>query len=267
LAAAEIQRAVLERAMADNAYADLPLRFVESEWRHVVDGWSIEDQDSYATVPRIGRRNRLGSKQREALWPVFQNAREIIAARRMLTENQLFEEVARAFASKLDKPFSHVVVDEAQDLGVSELRMMSAIASGPNGQFFAGDIGQRIFQKPFSWLTLGVDVRGRSSNLRINYRTSRQIRETADKLLPLAVHDVDGIEVSRADAQSVFEGPSPDIQESEDEQAETDAVAAFLKRAIEEGISPVEIGVFVRSNEQLGRARQAVTSAECGAQS
>ncbi|MCL6698283.1 AAA family ATPase [Sphingomonas sp. NSE70-1] len=265
VASVEVQRAALDRAIADTGYSDLPARFVEAEWRHVVDGWSIEDQESYATVPRIGRRNRLGSKQRDALWPVFEKARKIISARGMLTPNQHFEEVARTYASKADKPFTHVVVDEAQDLGVSELRMMSAIAVGLNAQFFAGDIGQRIFQHPFSWLTLGVDVRGRSSNLRINYRTSRQIREAADKLLPLAVRDVDGIEVSRADAQSVFEGPQPEIHECDDEISETAIVAAFLKRAIEDGIQAMEVGVFVRAHDQLVRARQAVAEAglEC----
>lgn len=265
VASEEVQRAALERAMADTGYADLPLRFVEAEWRHVVDGWSIKDQESYASVPRIGRRNRLGSKQRDALWPVFQKAREILSARRMLTQNQLFDEVAAAYADKSEKPFTHVVVDEAQDLGVSALRMMSAVSGGPNAQFFAGDIGQRIFQHPFSWLTLGVDVRGRSSNLRINYRTSRQIREAADKLLPLAVRDVDGIEVSRADAQSVFEGPLPDILECRDEDEETESVAAFLKRSIDDEISPAEMAVFVRSNDQLERARRAVMAAglEC----
>lgn len=262
IASLEFQRAAIERAMAECGYTELPLRFVEAEWRHVVDGWSIQDQESYAAVPRIGRRNRLGSKQREALWPVFEKARATLAGRRMLTLNQLYDEVAQTYAAKADKPFTHVVVDEAQDLGVGELRMMSAIASGPNALFFAGDIGQRIFQQPFSWLTLGVDVRGRSSNLRINYRTSRQIREAADRLLPLAVRDVDGIEVSRADAQSVFEGPQPDVRFCDNEDDESDAVAGFLRRSVEDGMSPTELAVFVRSNEQLGRARNAVVAAK-----
>jgi mRNA-degrading endonuclease RelE of RelBE toxin-antitoxin system len=260
IASSELQRAALERAMTECGYSELPLRFVEAEWRHVVDGWSIKDQESYAAVPRIGRRSRLGSKQREILWPVFEEARAILASRRMLSLSQLYDEVAQVYAAKTDKPFTHVVVDEAQDLGVGELRMMSAIASGPNALFFAGDIGQRIFQQPFSWLTLGVDVRGRSSNLRINYRTSRQIREAADKLLPLTVRDVDGIEVSRADAQSVFEGPQPEIRECHNEEDEANAVGTFLSRAIEDGISVGEIAVFVRSNEQLDRARRAVLS-------
>ena len=58
--------------------------------------------------------------------------------------------------------------------------------------FFAGDLGQRIFQQPFSWKALGVDIRGRFLTLHINYRTSHQIRIQADKLLGPEVSDVDG---------------------------------------------------------------------------
>jgi ATP-dependent exoDNAse (exonuclease V) beta subunit len=85
------------------------------------------------------------------------------------------------------------VVDEAQDVSVAQLRFLAALGSGhPNGLFFAGDLGQRIFQQPFSWKALGVDVRGRSSTLRINYRTSHQIRMQADRLLGPELSDVDG---------------------------------------------------------------------------
>lgn len=265
VASSEVERVAIERATSDCGYSDLSSRFVEAEWRHVVDGWSISDAESYASVPRIGRRNRLSAKQRERLWPVFEAARKTLAERGLKTQNQVYEEVAEAYANRADKPYTHVIVDEAQDMGVGELRMMRAIASGPNAHFFAGDIGQRIFQQPFSWKGLGVDVRGRSSSLRINYRTSRQIRQAADKLLPLAVRDVDGIEVSRADAQSVFEGPKPFILECESSEAEIEAMAAFIKNAKKEGFSPAEIAIFVRSNDQLRRARHAVATAgmEC----
>ncbi|MEG3153472.1 3'-5' exonuclease [Sphingomonas sp. RB1R13] len=265
VASPEIQRAAIERAMSDCGYSELGLRFVEAEWRHVVDGWSIHDDESYASVPRIGRRNRLSAKQRERLWPVFETVRKTLSERGMRTQNEVFGTVAEAYEDRTDKPFSHVIADEAQDLGVSELRMMSAIASGPNAHFFAGDIGQRIFQQPFSWKALGVDVRGRSSSLRINYRTSRQIRHAADKLLPLALRDVDGVQVSRADAQSVFEGPTPVILELESEEAEIEKVAAVLASLTGEGISLAEIAVFVRSGDQLARVRRAVKAAglEC----
>lgn len=261
IASAEVQQAALDRAMTEVGYSDLPSRFLWAEWRQVVDAWMIQDLEGYAAVPRIGRRSRLGTKQREALWPVFDAARRILSGRGMMTLAQLYAAVSDAYRERTDKPFTHVIVDEAQDLGVGELLMMASIATGPNALFFAGDLGQRIFQQPFSWKSLGVDVRGRSSSLRINYRTSRQIREAADRLLPRAVRDVDGIEESRENAQSVFEGPSPEIAQCVDQAAETDAVAAFLQLAMEAKIAPSEIGVFVRSGEELARARAVVAAA------
>ena len=89
---------------------------------------------------------------------------------------------AAHYATKAAKPFSHIVVDEAQDLGVAELRFLAAIAPpGLDALFFAGDLGQRIFQQPFSWRSLGLDIRGRSATLRVNYRTSHQIRQQAER--------------------------------------------------------------------------------------
>jgi hypothetical protein len=261
LASVEVQQAVVERAISDLGYSDLPSRFAFAEWRHVVDAWNLTDLDGYANVPRIGRKNRLGAKQREKLWPVMEATRKMLAARRLLTSSQLYAVVDESWRSREEKPFTHVIVDEAQDLGVAELRMMSALASGPNALFFAGDLGQRIFQLPFSWATLGVDVRGRSSSLRINYRTSRQIREAADRLLPPKVRDVDGVEDDRTGAQSVFEGPVPTIDECADEASEINAIAARLRAASDEGIGAGEIGVFVRSSEYLPRARAAVAAA------
>ncbi len=261
MASLEMQQAAVERAVADSGYSDLPARFVISEWRQVVDAWGLIDLASYAQVPRLGRRSRLGSKQRETLWPVFDATRRSLSARGFLTRSQLCAAVEAAFKNRADKPYTHVIVDEAQDLDVAELRMMATLASGPNALFFAGDLGQRIFQLPYSWLNLGVDVRGRSSSLRINYRTSRQIREAADQLLPQRVRDVDGIEEDRTGAQSVFEGPPPTITECVDETDEIDKISAYLRAAIDDGISPSEIGVFARSNDYLPRCRAVVAAA------
>jgi len=72
--------------------------------------------------------------------------------------------------------------------------MLATLAgSVENALFFAGDLGQRIFREPFSWLALGVDIRGRSQTLKVNYRTSHQIRQAVDKLLPATLRDVDEI--------------------------------------------------------------------------
>jgi superfamily I DNA/RNA helicase len=131
----------------------------------------------------------------------------------------------------------------------------------PDALFFAGDLGQRIFQPPFSWKSLGVDVRGRSRTLRVNYRTSHQIRSQADRLLPPELADVDGIEEDRRGTVSVFNGPAPSIHVFDSEGDEAEAVAVWLSERQDEGLQPHEIGVFVRSAEQLPRARAAVEAA------
>src|SRR4029077_9590545 len=118
---------------------------------------------------------------------------------------------AEHYRSQPKRPFEFVVVDESQDLTVAQLRFLAAFGGGPDRLFFAGDLGQRIFQQPFSWKALGVDVRGRSSTLRINYRTSHQIRTQADRLLGPEVSDVDGNKEDRRGAISTFNGPPPDI--------------------------------------------------------
>lgn len=250
----------LEKAAA--AEGSVNLNFLRSEWTHVVDAWQVEDCAAYLAVPRLGRKNRLGSKQRERLWPIFAAARESLETRGFHTWPGVFSAVTRHYAERTEKPFTHVVVDEAQDLGVPELRFVAAVASaGENGLFFAGDLGQRIFQQPFSWGALGVDIRGRSSCLKVNYRTSHQIRRAADRLLPKEIRDVDGIAEARGGTVSVFNGAEPRVLVAPDAATEIDAVGAFLTEALAGGVDADEIGVFTRRPEELSRARAAVVAA------
>ena len=144
------------------------------------------------------------------------------------------------------------------------LSQQTPVGSGQvraNSLFFAGDLGQRIFQQPFSWKSLGVDVRGRSRTLHINYRTSHQIRQQADRLLGPEVSDLDGNTESRKGTVSVFNGPAPLIASYKDEAAEIAAVADWLKALSMEGYAPHEMGVFVRSEAQAHRAIAALQAA------
>jgi hypothetical protein len=167
-------RAALIQAGEGSAFTE---RFLFAEWTFVFDAWQVEDAGAYAAVPRLGRKNRLGAKQRERLATIFLAARESLRRQHLMTVAELFGAVTRHYAARPEKPFGHVVVDEAQDLSVPELRFLAAIVvERTNALFFAGDLGQRIFQQPFSWKGLGVDVRGRSATLKVNYRTSHQIR-------------------------------------------------------------------------------------------
>ena len=252
-------KTALTSVMASMDFSEFTSRFVLSEWVNVIDAWQIHTLEAYTNVPRLGRKNRLGAKQRERLWPIFIKTREVLFTQGLETWPSIFGKVESHFSSREHKPFSHVFVDEAQDLGVPELRMLAAISEAtPDALFFAGDLGQRIFQEPFSWKALGVDVRGRSSTLKVNYRTSHQIRRTVDGLLPQVVRDVDGNEEDRSRTVSVFNGPDPEMQVCESSQDEQSSIANWISSIIKDGIEAEEIGIFVRSQNELGRARSAI---------
>ncbi len=255
-----IEALLREAAAAVEGHRFTP-RFLLGEWREVVDAWQLGTWDEYRDVARLGRKTRIGGKQRELLWGIFERVRAGLAKRRAVTWPELFGRVtAHIAATKF--PFDFVVVDEAQDVGVAELRFLASLgAARADGLFFTGDLGQRIFQQPFSWLSLGVDIRGRSYTLRINYRTSHQIRVQADRLLPPALSDVDGISEDRRGTISVFNGPAPKIETFDDPELEAEAVGEWIAARLRDGVQPHEIGVFVRSTRELRRARAAVKRA------
>jgi superfamily I DNA/RNA helicase len=251
--------ALLRQAATEVQGHRFSLRFLIGEWREVVDAWQLASWEDYRGVARLGRKTRIGGKQREILWSIFERVRAGLAERKSVTWPDLFGRATAHVRSSGTSPFDFVVVDEAQDVGVAELRFLASLgANRADGLFFAGDLGQRIFQQPFSWRSLGVDVRGRSYTLRINYRTSHQIRVQADRLLPSALIDVDGNAEDRRGTVSVFNGPAPEIETFDDPEHESEAVAAWIRGRIEQGVQPHEIGVFVRSTRELRRARAAV---------
>ena len=234
-------------------------RFLLSEWTNVIDAWGITTFDAYATVPRMGRKSRLGPNQRERLWPVFETVRSALAAERYTTWAQVFNGLAEAMIDRPRKPFDHIIIDEAQDLAPAELRFFAALApAGPDALFLAGDMGQRIFQHPYSWSSLGVEVRGRSHTLKVCYRTSQQIRLAADHLLPVVLRDVDGLEDERRGIVSVFDGPSPQVETFPTADDEAKAVGKIIAGWLADGVAAHEIGIFVRTPELIARARAAV---------
>lgn len=262
LATDDVIRALLADAAKEVAGHRFSLRFLRSEWEEVVDAWQLESWEAYRDVRRLGRKTRLPEPQRATLWDIFDRVRARLGERGLITCAGLFSRLAAQIAESEQPPFDFAVVDEAQDVSVAQLRFLAALASNqPNGLFFAGDLGQRIFQQPFSWKALGVDVRGRSHTLQINYRTSHQIRKQADLLLGPEVSDVDGNTEERGNTISAFNGPTPAIQVLDSQANEAKAVSAWLSARGDEGVAPHEIGVFVRSEAELDRAKAAVAGA------
>lgn len=236
--------------------------FLWTEWDQIVDAWQLNSWEAYRDVTRLGRKTRLPEQQRRLLWSIFENVRSSLTDRSLITHAEMFTKLALRLVESKNHPFDYCVVDEAQDINVAQLRFLAALGgTKPNSLFFAGDLGQRIFQQPFSWKALGVDIRGRSRTLRINYRTSHQIRMQADRLLGPEVSDVDGNKEDRRGTTSVFNGPPPVICALDSYDDEQETVASWLSKRIAEGLKPHEVGIFVRSAAELSRATAAVSKA------
>ncbi|MHB9005362.1 MAG: UvrD-helicase domain-containing protein [Limisphaerales bacterium] len=255
----EVLRELIQESASAVASHKFGLHFLLTEWEQVVDAWQLENWEAYREVVRLGRKTRLPEAQRAVLWSIFERVRAKLSARKLITHAGMFSALAATLTKNEHVVFEFVVVDEAQDLSVAHLRFLAAL-SGARSEalFFAGDLGQRIFQQPFSWKALGVDIRGRSRTLRVNYRTSHQIRAQADRLLDPVVTDVDGNSEDRSDTISVFNGPPPETRVLSDESDEIKTVGAWLAEQAEAGVLPHEFGIFVRSEGQFHRAQAAV---------
>jgi mRNA-degrading endonuclease RelE of RelBE toxin-antitoxin system len=261
-ASREVVQELLSEAASSVQGHTFGRRFLLAEWEQVVDAWQLATWEEYRDVARLGRRTRLPEQQRRVLWAIFERVRDELQRGGLITTPEMFTNLAGHYSGGTAAPFDFVVVDEAQDLSIAQLRFLAAMAGNRrNGLFFAGDLGQRIFQQPFSWKSLGVDVRGRARTLRINYRTSHQIRSQADRLLGSEVTDVDGNTESRKGTISVFNGALPVIAEYASQNEEAVGVANWLAARREGDVQPHEIAVFVRSEAQLQRAIEAVEGA------
>jgi superfamily I DNA/RNA helicase len=262
IAPSEVIRAFMTEAAAGVADLKFSLSFLLTEWEDLVDAWQLQTWESYRDIKRLGRKTRLQESQRAILWKVLDSVRSRLHQDGFTTHAEIFTRLAVQLESRKHPPFEFVVVDEAQDLSVAQLKFLAGLGGQrPNSLFFAGDLGQRIFQQPFSWKSLGVDIRGRARTLHINYRTSHQIRMQTDRLLGPEVADVDGNIESRRGTISVFNGPVPVVRTFSTQQEENEAVAAWIADRSQEGVMPDEFGVFVRADAELDRARAAVAKA------
>ena len=189
----------------------LPPNFYEEELERVVLAQGISSRDDYRQARRTGRGVVLTRGKRDAIWPVFEEYRAQLASRKLKEVDDAYRDAA---ALLKDKPqgYSSIIVDETQDFGPQALRLLRAmIPEAPNDLFFVGDGHQRIYTRNRASMSAsGINIRGRSRKLYLNYRTTEEIRR-------LAVATLEGCEVDDLDEgsdevkryKSLSHGPAP----------------------------------------------------------
>jgi superfamily I DNA/RNA helicase len=237
---------------ADSLEFDLP--FYLDEWDHVVQANDVVSRDDYLTVRRVGRGTPLSRKQRSAVWTVFELYREFLNDHQqsewadLIRETRLFIE-----KQKLSLPYQAVLSDEVQDFTTGELKLLRAIApAGQDTMFVVGDAHQRIYGTPVTLGSCGIEIRGRSRRLKLNYRTTEQIGVQAIAILKgLQIDDLDGGVDSLKGYSALRSGPAPSIRVFESESAEADFIKEVIVDWINQGVAPESICISTRTHAQI----------------
>lgn len=249
----------LERRWAetvDNLGSDLDAHFVMQEWEQVVLAQGIESRDDYFRARRSGRGTRLDRRERAKVWKVIEAATRDMAARNQRTFLQLAQDAAGYLEASAVKPYRHVVVDEAQDLHEAQWRLVrAAVEPRQNDLFIVGDSHQRIYDRRSSLSKVGIEIRGRSRRLRINYRTTHEILRWSLAILGEASFDDldEGLESqTHADYHSFMHGPRPTVRGFDTAGDMARAVAEQVTNWIADGVDPGDIAVTSRTRAGLG---------------
>jgi superfamily I DNA/RNA helicase len=237
-------------AVADEGLPYAP-SFLNREWEQVILAQDLRTEQEYLAASRAGQGTPLGKAQRRHVWAL---AGRVEAQLRVLgkdTFTRLANEAARTLRNGTVKlPYRHVIIDEAQDLHPAQWRLLRAAApAGPDDMFIVGDAHQRIYDNHVSLTRVGINVRGRSKRLTINYRTTQEILALAVPALGNAsLTGLDDEADTLAGYRSPLHGRRPKVVGARTRDAEHDALVRQVAAWREEGIEPHAIGIAARSN-------------------
>lgn len=244
-----------------------PVSFYQEEWQTVVLNQGCQTLRDYLVARRHGRGTRLNRQQRQVIWPVFEEYRNLLREKGLREPDDAMRDVAQIIATKgaAALPYKAVIVDEAQDLSEAAFTLLRAITGQPkpNDLFIVGDPHQRIYGKVVTLSRCGIDIRGRSRKLRLNYRTTDEIRRWATEILEgIDIDDLDGGNDSLKDYRSLMHGEEPTIKSFsrfEDELAHLKQVLTKIQ-TVEQSLSGVCIAF--RTTSLLEQYETALKSME-----
>lgn len=245
---------------AHNIPEGLSVEFVRAEWEQVIQAKGVLTEQVYFKTPRTGRGTAIDRRKRAALWKIFSDYRARMTDAGLAEPDDAYREAVELLQAEAPSlPYSSVVVDEAQDMGEQAFRLIrSIVPEGPehdrNSIFIVGDAHQRIYSRRAGMSACGINVRGRSRKLRLNYRTSDEIRKWAVSILEgVAVDDLDSGLDSLNGYTSVFRGPPPIVVNFASEVEEVNALIVWIRELNAADTKLADIGILASTRVQLDR--------------
>ena len=256
-----------EKKVWSQAIERIPSRFNDefyfSEYNEVILPQNITSVEAYQTASRIGRNSRIGRKDKEEIWLVVEEFQKQKAGN--YSKLELCNLLATFFNKQKIKPYSFVVCDEVQDFSNPELSLLrSLVDEKVNDMFLVGDPYQNIYKRSLNFAKSGIVVKGRRSRkLKINYRTTEEIKHLAMKIVSnMQVDDFDGNEENMKGYLSLLHGNQPIYETFVKPEDEDKFILEKLKMFIvDESILPNEICISARTNNGLDEIKQMLNTA------
>lgn len=226
----------------------------------------VDSLPAYLKVSRIGQGVRLSAAQKRIVWQVLEAYRTILVQGKLMD----FDEIAILASNQIREqgasPYAAVVVDEAQDFSAPALRLVAAISrntkeeSKANSLMIVGDAHQRIYGKKAILGKCGINVVGRSSKLKLNYRTTEKIRKRAvSLLLGVAADDLDGAADDNKGFRSLVVGVEPLEKRFKTFDKEMDGIVdTILAWQKSDGRTFSDYAVLVRRKSDVDAIRSAL---------
>ncbi len=229
--------------------------FIRSEWDNVIQAYGIETMEAYMTASRLGRSRRLERGIRRQVWPVFGEYRALLTEHGLCEPADVFRTAVKMIQAKgITFPYRSVVVDEAQDFGNEAFRLLRALVpADKNDLFITGDAHQRIYGQHVVLSKCGIEIRGRGRKLRINYRTTEEVKNWASGLLKgVSFDDLDAGFDDSEGVRSLVHGEAPVVQSCANETTAGESAAQHIKHLLESGqAQPESICLVARTHREL----------------
>lgn len=242
----------------------IPVDFYRQEWDEVIQPQGVGSLEEYLKAPRLGRGTKIGRATREAVWPVFREYRLQLTGRGKREYIDMIRDARQLIEKQgIRLPYRAVVVDEAQDMSAEAFRLIRALVpQGPNDIFLVGDAHQRIYRHRATLGKCGIDIRGRARKLRLNYRTTDEIRRFAVALLEgRPIDDLDGGLDDQQGYMSLTHGPKVEVHRLKTLADEAAFLGRHVKDLIASGASPSSICIVGRTKSVVEHVKDALRAA------
>lgn len=228
------------------------LDYLLQEFNSVICARMLRNQQEYQNTSRAGRKMPLNATQRQAVWLVYEHWRTLLQASGKETWQQRRARAADLVAqTSLWHAYDAVVIDEAQDLDPSMLRMLIALCKQQNRLFITADANQSIYGSGFRWQDIHQDLKfqGRTSILRANYRSTAEIGEAAQAYL-----SGDQLDQESLEHQYIHNGALPDVRSVNTYQHEIQLLANYFRKASHNLRLTLGSCAVLCPNKQIGQA-------------